>query len=160
MKFFPSNIYEFKLIDNQNITIERLNKRTLNSERLISKITDKSFIGKVDENQFKIISSDVGKGAFCILSGKINQRHVEVNVEINKPIKILLSILMFSPIIGLFIELIKKSLEFNPILLLVCFVQILIIRFILIEMAYKFLSKQSINKLSDVLDTEWIKKNK
>lgn len=158
MKIFPSSIYEFTLIDDQNETIERLNRRTENSDNLISKITNKSFIGKIDKNKFKIISSDIGKGAFCTLNGQINNKIGEVVVEINKPFKILLSILMLFPIVGFIIQLILKVEEFNPIFIIVILAQILILRFVFIEIAYKFLSKQSINKLSDVLDTEYIRK--
>ncbi|RLZ06382.1 hypothetical protein [Faecalibacter macacae] len=158
MKIFPSSIYEFSLIDDQNETIERLNRRTENSDNLISKITNKSFIGKIDKNKFKIISSDIGKGAFCTLNGQINNKIGEVVVEINKPFKILLSILMLFPIVGFIIQLILKVEEFNPIFIIVILAQILILRFVFIEIAYKFLSKQSINKLSDVLDTEYIRK--
>ena len=158
MKIFPSSIYEFTLIDDQNETIERLNRRTENSDNLISKITNKSFIGKIDKNKFKIISSDIGKGAFCTLNGQINNKIGEVVVEINKPFKILLSILMLFPIVGFIIQLTLRVEEFNPIFIIVILAQILILRFVFIEIAYKFLSKQSINKLSDVLDTEYIRK--
>jgi len=158
MKIFPSSVYDFKLINNEKETIERLKRRTENSENLISKITEKSFIGNIKENQFKIISSNIGKGAFCTLNGKINKENGEVIVEINKPFKILLSIFMFLPIIAIIIQLITKPSDFNPIFILVCIGQILIIRFFFIEIFYKILSKQSINKLSDVLDTEWIRK--
>lgn len=158
MKIFPSDVYEFKLINDQNETIERLKRRTENSENLVSKFTDKSFVGKINGNQFKIISSSIGRGAFCTLDGKINQKDGEIFIEINKPFKILLSILMLFPIIALIIQLLTKPAEFNPIFLIVCLGQILIFRFFFIRIFYGILSKQSINKLSDVLDTEWIRK--
>ena len=158
MKIFPSSFYEFKLINDQSETIERLKRRTENSENLVSKFTDKSFVGKINGNNFKIISSNIGKGAFCTLNGNINQKNGEVFIEINKPFKILLSIFMFFPIIALMIQIITRPTEFNPIFIIVCLGQILIIRFFFIGIFYRILSKQSINKLSDILDTEWIRK--
>ncbi|WP_313100766.1 hypothetical protein [Epilithonimonas sp.] len=124
----------------------------------MSKVTEKSFIGKVKNNNFRIISSNIGKGAFCILTGFIKEEKGEVLVEINKPFKILLIILMISPFISFFIQLFSKITEFNPIFILVCIGQVLIIRFFFIGIFFKIQSKKSINKLSDVLDTEWINK--
>lgn len=158
MKIFPSNFYEFKLINDQSETIEKLKRKTENSENLVSKITDKSFVGKNNGNHFKIISSNIGKSSFCTLNGEINQKNGEVFIEINKPFKILLLTFMFFPIIALIIQIITKPTEFNPIFIIVCIGQILIIRFFFIEILYRKLSKQSINKLSDILDTEWIRK--
>ena len=158
MKYFPSNFYEFGLIDDQDKTIERLKRRTLISNNLFSQTTEKSFIGKVNENRFKIISSDIGKGAFCSLNGKLNNKSGEVLVEINKPFRVLLSIILLFPVIALIVQIIIKPEDFNLIFLIVCLGQILMIRFLFIEFAYKFLSKQILNKLSDVLDIEWIRK--
>lgn len=64
MSIFPSIIYEFKLINGQTETLERLNRRTEESESLISKVTEKSFIGKVKNNNFRIISSNTEKVLF------------------------------------------------------------------------------------------------
>ncbi|WP_312762314.1 hypothetical protein [Epilithonimonas sp.] len=158
MNIFPSTIYEFKLINGQTETLERLNRRTEESESLMSKVTEKSFIGKVKNNNFRIISSNIGKGAFCTLTGFIKEEKGEVLVEINKPFKILLTILMLFPFIAFFIQSFSKSTEFNPIFILICIGQILIIRFFFIGLFFKILSKQSLNRLSDVLDTEWVKK--
>jgi len=158
MTIFPSSSYEFKLIDDQSETLERLKRRTEISESLISKSTDKSFIGKVNNNSFKIISADIGKGSFCTLEGIIKEEHGEVFVKINKPFKVLFSILMQLPFIALFIQLFSNPKVFNPITILVCLGQVLVIRFFFIGLFYKLLSKKSINKLADVLDTEWIKK--
>ena len=47
--------------------------------------------------------------------------------------------------------------EPNPIFILVVVGQILIIRYAFIGLAFKFLSRQSLNRLRDVLDVEWIK---
>jgi len=158
MSIFPSTIYEFKLINGQTETLERLNRRTEESESLISKVTEKSFIGKVKNNNFRIISSNIGKGAFCTLTGFIKEEKGEVLVEINKPFKILLTILMLFPFVAFFIQLFSKTAEFNPIFIIVCIGQVLIIRFFFIGIFFKIQSKQSISKLSDVLDTEWINK--
>lgn len=156
MTIFPSSSYEFKLINAQSETLERLKRRTEVSESLISKLTNKSFIGKVNNTSFKVISADIGKGSFCTLEGIIKEERGEVFVEINKPFKVLFSILMLLPFIAFFIQLFSNQKEFNPIMILVCLGQVLVIRFFFIGFFYKLLSKKSINKLADVIDTEWV----
>jgi hypothetical protein len=83
MNIFPIKKKDFKLIGNQPETISRLERRTKNSQRLTSQYTDKSFIGNVDGNKFKIISSSIGKGAFCVMKGEINSKNGHVKVEIH-----------------------------------------------------------------------------
>lgn len=65
MKIFPTNNYSFKLVGEPIESLERLKRRTLISESLSSKITDKSFIGIIGDNNFSIISSEIGRGAFA-----------------------------------------------------------------------------------------------
>ncbi len=158
MNIFPSETYEFKLIDEQSETLQRLKRRTEDSDNLISKITDKTFIGKIDNNKFRIISSNIGKGAFITMIGLISYEKGEVKLEVNKPFRILIYILMIFPFIALLIQLFDTSQEFNPIFILVCIVQVLVIRFLFVSIYFRAMSKNSLNRLADVLDTEWIKK--
>ena len=158
MEIFPSQVYEFGLINAQNETLERLKRRTEESDSLTSKLTEKSFLGKVSGNRFRIISSAIGKGTFCTMTGFISYEKGEVKLEINKPFKILLTILMILPFIAFITQVFSASEEFNPVFILVFLGQVLIIRFLFIGLFFKILSKQSLNRLSDVLDTEWVKK--
>jgi hypothetical protein len=63
-------------------------------------------------------------------------------------------ILLF-PIIGLVAMVLTKAQEFTSILILVTIGQILVVRYIFIGLAFKFLSRVSLNRLRDVLDLEW-----
>ena len=114
MNIFPSIEKKFKLIDNQTETLNRLNRRTEKSENLTSQYTDKSFRGIIDENEFKIISSAIGKGAFCVMSGKIDSEKGNVKVEIHKVFRILLSIILCFPIIGMDFQI--RSRAFSSLL--------------------------------------------
>ena len=91
------------------------------------------------------------------MTGKIGSEIGNVKVEIHKVFKILLSIILFFPIIGIVTIIISEAGEFSPIQILVTIGQILIIRYAFIELAFRFLSKESLNKLRDVLDFEWTK---
>ena len=157
MNIFPTKKQKFKLIDEQAVTLNRLNRRTEKSENLTSQYTDKSFRGTITGNEFKIISSVIGKGAFCVMTGKINSTNGYVKVEIHKVFRILLSIILCFPVIGIVIAILTGTEEFSPIFILVAILQILMIRFVFIGLAFKFLSKASLNRLRDVLDFEWEK---
>ncbi|MBC3760064.1 hypothetical protein H7U19_16775 [Hyunsoonleella sp. SJ7] len=157
MKIFPTKELNFKLIDDQAETLNRLNRRTEKSENLTSQHTDKSFRGIINGNEFKLISSAIGKGAFCVMTGAIESDKGNVKVEIHKVFRILLSIILCFPIVGILIAILTGQEEPNPIFILVVIGQILIIRYAFIGLAFKFLSRQSLNRLRDVLDLEWIK---
>jgi len=157
MNIFPTKEKEFKLIDDQAETLNRLNRRTEKSENLTSQYTDKSFRGMINGNEFKVISSVIGKGAFCVMTGEINSNSGKVKVEIHKVFRILLSVFLLFPVIGMIAMIWSKAQEFSPILILVMIGQILMIRYVFIGLAFKFISKDSLNRLRDVLDFEWIK---
>ncbi len=157
MKIFPTKELDFKLIDDQAETLSRLNRKTEKSENLKSSRTDKSFRGIINGNEFKIMSSAIGKGAFCVMTGAIESNEGKVKVEIHKTFQILLSIILCLPIVGILVAILIEQEEPNPIFILVVIGQILIIRYAFIGLAFKFLSRQSLNRLRDVIDVEWIK---
>lgn len=157
MNIFPTKEKKFKLIDDQTETLNRLNRRTEKSKNLTSQYTDKSFRGIINRNEFKIISSVIGKGAFCVMTGEINSDNGNVKVEIHKFFRILLSIFLCFPVIGMIALILSKAQELSPILILVMIGQTLMIRYVFIGIAFKLLSKDSLNRLRDVLDFEWIK---
>jgi len=158
MKIFPASNYSFKIIGEQTESLERLKRRTQISESLSSKITDKSFLGTINNNSFKIISTEIGKGAFCVLNGEVTNKNGTVNVEINKAFQILLFILLCLPIAGLIAQLFTHELNLFLVFIVVAIGQILMIRFIFIELAFRRLSKRSLNRLIDVLDIESLEK--
>ena len=157
MKIFPTKELKFRLINDQVETLSRLNRRTEKSENLTSQHTNKSFRGIINGNEFKLISSTIGKGAFCVMTGVIESDKGNVKVEIHKVFRILLSIILCFPIIGILTAILTGKEEPNPIFILVVIGQIVIIRYVFIGLAFKFLSRESLNRLRDVLDFEWTK---
>ncbi len=157
MKIFPTKELKFRLINDQVETLDRLNRRTERSENLTSQFTDKSLRGLINENEFKLISSAIGKGAFCVMSGHVNFVDGRVKVEIHKVFRILLTIILLFPLVGIILMATIETEEFSPITILVAIGQILMIRYFFIGLAFRFLSRESLNRLQDVLDIEWIK---
>lgn len=146
---------EFRLVDSNDQTLERLARRTEISESMTSNHTDKSFRGVVEGNQFRLISAAIGRGAFCVMTGAIGADGGYVEVEINKIFRYLLGIFYAFPLIGLIGVMMKESEEFPPIMILVAIGQLLIIRYAFIGLAFTLLSRDSLNRLRDVLDLEW-----
>ncbi|MXV50069.1 hypothetical protein GS399_03725 [Pedobacter sp. HMF7647] len=157
MKLFPTKELGFRLVNNQAETLDRLNRRTERSENLTSQVTDKSFRGLINGSEFRLISSTIGKGAFCVMTGHINSVDGSVKVEIHKVFRILLSIILSLPLVGILAMAISRKEEFSPIIILVAIGQFLMIRFFFIELAFRFLSRESLNRLREVLDLEWLK---
>lgn len=154
MKIFPTKEIRFRLIDSHDETLDRLKRRTEHSKNLTSEYTDKSFRGKINGSAFKIISSTIGIGAFCVLTGEIASVQGIVRFEIHKVFKVLLTIILLFPLIGIIIALINGTEDFSPIFIVVFILQILVIRLVFIELAFRFLSKLSLNRFRDVLDIE------
>lgn len=159
MKIFPVKKHYFTLHDTQAETLERLKRRTEKSESLTSNFTDKSFRGIIDRNTFQLISSKIGKGAFCVMKGTIETHTGYVTIEIHKVFRILLSIMFLFPPVGITIAILIDMEKFHPILIIVGIVQMFIIWFIFTRVVFKFLSKQSLQRLRDVLDVEWTNRN-
>ena len=155
MKTFPTKELRFKLLDNKAETIERLKRRTEFSEKMTSNLTDKSFRGMLKDDEFKIISSEIGTGALCVMTGKIDYENAYVKVEINKPFRILFSIICLLPILVIIIQSIKNPRDIL-IYILVAIGQLLMIRYFFIEFFFSRMSNKSLNRLRDVLDIEFI----
>ncbi|MBC7555537.1 MAG: hypothetical protein H7195_01085 [Chryseobacterium sp.] len=153
MEIFPEKRYSFTLINGQAESLERLKRRTEISSMLTSKRTDKSFIGNIKGNKFQLITSEIGKGAFVVLDGKIDESNGNVSLQINKVFKILISILFCFPLVAILIQAISKPKEFSVLLILVALIQIIFLRFI-VGVFFNILSRRSLNKLRDVLDAE------
>lgn len=156
MKLFPTTEQQFRLFNSQFETLERLSSRTERSEKLTSQITDKTFRGRINGNEFTLISSAIGKGAFCVMTGSINAVDGSVKVEINSMFQVLLSIILFLPAVGIIATTITKPENFSPIILLVGVGIIVIIRYVVIELVFRLLARESLNRLRDVIGIEWI----
>ena len=157
MNIFPTKELTFKLIDDKAKTLNRLNRRTEKSDNLTSQYTDRSFRGIINGNEFKIISSAIGKGPFCVMTGAIDSDKGNVKVEIHKGFQILLIVFLLLPLIGLIAITVSGAEEFSPVFILIAIGQILLIRYAFIGLAFRLLSKESLNRLRDVMDFEWIK---
>jgi Na+/glutamate symporter len=158
MNILPVQNYQFDLVDSQTETLDRLKRRTEISDKLTSKITGKSFVGKINQNKFHLLPANISKGTFCTLQGVLYDTKGEVEVEINKNFKIILYIFLCLPLLGFFAQFFSGQEKFNPIFILVCIGQILVIRYFFIGIYFWMSSKIAVTKLAEVLDAENIRK--
>ncbi len=91
------------------------------------------------------------------MSGTIESDKGNVKVEIHNVFRVLLSIILCFPIIAVLLILLTEQEEQSLTFILAVIGQVFIIRYVFIGLAFKILSKQSLNRLQDVLDVEWIK---
>ena len=155
-KFFPTYDYKFRLLDNEADSIERLTRRTEHTYKLCSITTDKSFIGKVETNKFRIITSDIGKGAVWIMEGFIGSEKCEVKMILNFPFRTGVLIIYGMVLLGFVFNLINEEISKYPFLLLAFMGQFLLLRYVFFDFLVKKLAKISLYKLRDVIDFELI----
>lgn len=154
MNIFPIIKRKFILNQSQEETLYLLNKKTERSENLTSNYTEKPFQGIIDGNTFKLISSDMIKGSFCVMTGQINPEDGYVKIEINIVFRILLTIVFCFPLIGILILLT----QYVPLQVVLIALITLFMRYVLVGLAFKFLSEECMTHLQEAADIEWEKK--
>ena len=157
MKLWPIKERQFLLVDTKERTLERLKRRTEYSEYLTSNHTDKSFRGSIYDNDFKVITSEIGVGAFCVLEGSIENDAGKIRVTIHKVFKGFLLLFMLFPVVAFVMIVFFQKEEFHWFMPILVLLQIGVIRFGFIELLFRRLSKRSLRSLRDVLDVTFIK---
>ena len=151
MNIFPIKYYEIELLTDSSKALAELEKNTMITDSLDSEWTKKAFIGQVNKNGFKIISSEPGRGAFCVLSGKLESKKGSVEITINKAFRIMLSIIFLFPMVGFIISFFIKEIEVSISLIIPTLMSIIVFRFILTEIAFRIISKNGLNKLTSII---------
>jgi len=159
MKLFPKKDFIAELNENSSIAMTELKRNTDITNSLVSDWTKKAFRGEVSENGFKIISSEIGRGAVCVLIGKFDENTVEIEVRIHNAFKVMFSIIMLYPFIMFGIIYydsgLEKAVEYIPFLIIAG----LAIRFVFIELSFRFISRTGLNKLTKIIGIKQLKKN-
>lgn len=158
MKLFPVKNFTAELRNDYLISMENLKSNTDITNSLTSNWTKKAFRGQVNENGFKIISSEIGHGAVCVLIGEFNRKTGVIEVRIHKAFKVMFSILMIMPIVGFGIVALTNGIEKSFEIIIPLLLGIVFVRFVFIELSFRFISKTGINKLTDILTIKELNK--
>ena len=155
MKLFPTKDYRIEFNSESCKPLELLKIQTLESDVLASQLTTKWFVGTVNDDNFRIIGSEIGIGAFVVFEGKINKAHVEISTQVNKPFKILISIIAAFGLFGFFVGVFRNGVTNSFGLLIPLAMLFLFLRFVLIGLFFKVSSKLTLGKLTTVLTTKY-----
>src|SRR5690606_21340404 len=118
-----------------------------------------AFIGRIDNNGFKIISSIVGFGAFCVLTGQFQNKKGIIKIQVHKAFRVLLSTLVLFLFIGFGILVFLNGLQTSIDLLIPFILLLLFIRFAFLGLTYKFISKIGLNRLTEIMEITKLEKN-
>ncbi|MCB0473069.1 MAG: hypothetical protein KDC56_08420 [Flavobacteriaceae bacterium] len=158
MKIFPTSSYQFELKKESSVALSELEKNTLITKSLVSEWTKKAFIGQVNNDEFRIISSKSGRGAFCILEGKFKSKKGILEIRIHKTFRIMLSLLYLYPIIGFTIALFTAEKDEIILLIVPTIMAIIVFRFIFTELAFRIVSREGLKKLTETIGITNLKK--
>lgn len=154
MQIFPRQERHFTLLGSREKAVDKLRSRTEDSEKLISMLTQKSFIGIVEEKSFRLITSTPGVGALCTIYGRFEGNKLQVNIELNQAFKVLGGIMLSTPLLLIILPLILKDKTLDLNTLWVVPLQILFFRYVFFELTFRRVSKEGLRRLQDVLDIE------
>jgi hypothetical protein len=148
MKLFPNKKITVELKNNKATTLNELKRNTKLTDNLVSGYTDKEFIGQVHDGGFKVISSEIGRGAVCIFIGELQDSIGTVEIRIHNAFKVMFSILLLMPIIAFGFAIVTEGIEDSIAIIIPMTVAILVIRFVFIELSFRFFSKTGLDKLT------------
>ena len=151
MKLFPNKNFTVELSNDRQTTLNALKQNTKLTDRLVSEHTDREFIGQVNDSGFKIISSEIGRGAVCVFVGELQDSSGNLEIRIHKAFKVMFSILMLMPVAGVVIAVFTNGIQYSIGILVQMFMGILFVRFVLMELSFRFISKTGLNKLIRII---------
>ncbi|MFB9863472.1 hypothetical protein [Rufibacter immobilis] len=156
MNLFPERVYKIELPEGSTIALNQLQQNTKLTDLLVLESTDKAFIGQVKENSFKVISS-AKYGAFCVLSGDFQGKEGSIKIRLHLTYKILSSVLMLLPILSIVLTLSRREVEKPTELIFPVLLGILFVRFIIVELNFRLISKKVLNRLTGIIKLSAIK---
>lgn len=157
MDVFPNKDLLIELRDDRATSLNELRRNTKLTNKLISEYTDKGFIGQVDDCGFKIISSEIGRGAVCVFEGDLQDSLGMIEIRIHSAFRVMFSILMLLPVIGFGVSIATQGIEKSIGLIVPAVIVILFIRFVFIELSFRFISKTGIRKLIRIIGMKVIR---
>ena len=152
---FPSRSYTARLGSTDPVVWERLQQNTELRDTLVSVRTNKLFTGQVASGKFKLISSRIGKGAFCTMEGDFTAADGSgtIRFRVHKAFRILI-LVWAALIVGLVAFMVwQRGVSHGWILavqVLEAFAFLVIIHFA-IEGLFRSLAKSGLKSLTELL---------
>ena len=150
MKLFPTKKFEIELAEPLESALEKLRNETEPSTSLASEWTKKTFTGQVTESGFKLISSAVGHGPFCILDASFEGQKGTFTAYIHPVFKGLVAVLLFFPILGIVFVTVMNGfgdLDEHLNLLILLPIMFILLRFGYVQLLFWYTKRGVINRL-------------
>jgi hypothetical protein len=150
---FPSKIFCAKLSVNDPSVWTHLQECTELRDSLVTVRTDKTFIGQVRPGQFNLISSRIGLGAFCTLEGRFTSSDLSgtIHIQVHKVFRILILIWLILPAGALTYGFWSQGPMIGLLQVLNVSVALLFLRFVVIELLFRWSVKNGLKALTTVL---------
>jgi len=155
MKLFPKQYYSIELQNDSSISIAELKNHTLSDEQFVSNWNNQVFIGKINNNEFKIKLSKNLYGKFCTLKGKLENKSGVLEIGISRMIKIWFFVIVIFITTGFITAVVENKHEVLPPLL----IAIIVFRLIFIELGFRIISKNALKKLTEIIGIKKLNNN-
>lgn len=147
MKIFPKHDYLIELNNDSSLAISELEKQTFPKEQFITNWNSHAFIGEIKESEFEIKLSKKIIGDICVLKVKLENEKGTLEIRTGKIFKIIFVAIIMFVLSGIITSIILNKLE--SIFYLV--IEILIMRYVFLELSFRHVSKITINKLTKII---------
>jgi len=156
MRLFPQKKYSIELEKESKVAILELKKRTLSKEKYVSDWKNQTFIGKVGKNEFEMKLSKYLYGEYCVFKGKFENKNGILEIRTSRTVKIIFVSIIIFILSGIIISIFQNKLTTIPYAVL----NILVFKFIFMDLGFKLVSKFGIKKLNEIIDIKEIKQEK
>jgi hypothetical protein len=146
MKIFPEKDYSIELNKDSSLAISELKNQTLSKEQYVTNWNNQSFIGKIETKEFEVKLSKKLIGEFCVLNGKLENGKGTLKIRTGKIIKIIFIAIVLFALSGIITAIFRTDFE----LIFHLVMTILVMRFIM-ELGFRFVSKNGMNKLTEII---------
>jgi hypothetical protein len=155
MKIFPEKDYSIELKNNSSLAISELKSQTLSEEQFFTNWDSQAFSGKIEKNEFKVKLSKKLIGEFCVIEGKLDKKKGILKLSISTTVKFIFIFFVLFAFSGIITAIVQNELEIIFDLIMT----ILVMRFIFLELAFRYVSKRGITKLTETIGIKKTNKN-
>ena len=156
MKKYSDDKFEFKSQLNSHEIIDRLSNRTLTRKTLVMVLTDKDFIGRVEQNSFTIIDSSypLPYGAICIIKGTIGPAsQIVLTTTLHKAFRLLFLIWIILMTTFFVIFCILDSIRIDELIVIVIVMTVMTLLFrMFLHVMYVVTRNNGLKKIKTMLE--------
>lgn len=154
LKLFPKNTYSIELVNDNKSVISNLKNSTLSKEQYVANWNNQLFIGTIKENEFELKLSKKLYGDFCIVHGKLENNNGTLEIQTGNVLKTISILILLFTLSGIITAMIYHKFEQAFKLMMA----IVMLRFIILELVFKNVSKIVLQKLTEAIKIKSLQK--